>query len=72
MTFDQLSNTDQIDRLRNGQAGRYKLSSTIGESYQVFEALLSEAKGLATRFDGIWTECEATQVHPGSVLIVRT
>ncbi len=72
MPYLPLSNAQQIEQLREGRSGRYEFQFVIGESYETFEALISEAKALAARFDGAWSEQEATQAHPGSFRVILT
>ena len=70
MTYTMpLSTGDKLEKLRQGAPGRYEFHLVQGESYEAFEALMAEAKGVAHQQGGIWEVVEGTQAHHESFIV---
>ncbi|MDV6332721.1 hypothetical protein [Asticcacaulis sp. 201] len=64
-----LSTADKLEKLRQGAPGRYEFHLVQGESYETFEALMAEAKGLAHRHGGIWEIVDGTSARHESFIV---
>lgn len=67
--MSQLSNTEQMERLRRGEPGNYEFHLVQGESYEALEMMMIEARGLAVRFGGSWRHMPGTATVPDAFFI---
>lgn len=69
MAVKSLSNQEQITQLREGSPGTYEFTLQQGDSYEQLEAMMAEARDLATRFGGTFRHIEGTFARPDGFIV---
>ena len=67
--MSELSNKEQMEKLRRGEPGNYEFHLVQGESYESLEMMMIEARGLAVRFGGSWRHMPGTATVPDAFFI---
>jgi len=67
--MSELSNAEQMEKLRRGEPGSYEFHLVQGESYEALEMMMIEARGLAVRYGGVWRHMPGTATVPDSFFI---